>query len=419
MKTKKIEFYNYSIILVSIFPLLGLKKSAFTIIIFTFFSIVVFFQEKNYKQINKTNFLNFLVLSSYFLAYLMAFFLSEDKIIFKKVLIQNLSFFIFPFFLIFNRKSIYKKTLKNSLLAFVLSNIILTLIIWFKIVVVGFNKILLLDNYYNPLFRNIFSNTSEIHLPYLGMLFVFSSLIILNNMINNNSKKYSILIQSIAIFILISSIFLFASRIAILLFFVLSTLLILKKFSIKKNIVFLLILMLSLIPLFFIPTIKNRILDLNKTELILPNKNQTSAEVNFRFGIYNCVWKLSKENYLFGVGPENLQKELNNCYSSYTYRNYDDFIKKTYNTHCQYFDCLLKYGVFGLIVFSIYLFWGLNNKNNYYRAFIIIVLFSMITENILNRQIGIVFFNFFNTLFFVIYINEKEELNESLNPKQS
>ena len=59
----------------------------------------------------------------------------------------------------------------------------------------------------------------------------------------------------------------------------------------------------------YLITIKNRLNDLKITKLILPQKNQTSADVNFRYGIYNCTWYLLKENWMFGVGPQNVQKK--------------------------------------------------------------------------------------------------------------
>ena len=121
-----------------------------------------------------------------------------------------------------------------------------------------------------------------------------------------------------------------------------------------------------------------------------------------------------KQNWIFGVGPANVQKELDNCYSAYTYRNqYDDFNKKTYNTHNQYFDVLLKFGIFGLLFFIVFLFWGINYKSEYYYIFLLLIFFSMLTENILNRQVGIVFFNFFNCLFFVQHL-KTQKLNNNL-----
>lgn len=408
MKNRKIELYNYSIILVSIFPILGLIKSSISIIIFSLFSIIIFFSEKNYKLINKKDFLNFIVLSSYFSAYLISFFFVEEKKDILELLEKNLSFLVFPLFFIFNRKSIHQSTLNRSLLFFITSNILLALFIWYKIIEIGLTKVFNQDNYYNPIIRNTFSVISEMHLPYIGMLFIFSSLVLLYNIIKYERRKGMLFLNLIGIIILLFSVFSFASRMALFLFFLIAIIMILKEINFKKKVIFLILSFILISPVFFIPTIKNRISDLKTTKLILPQKGQASAEVNFRYGIYNCTWKLLKENWLLGVGATNVQNKLDECYSCYTYENeYDDFKNKTYNTHNQFADTILKYGVFGIIFFMVFLFWGIKNKNYYYWIFLFIILFSMITENIFNRQVGIVFFNFFNTMFFINYIESK------------
>ena len=321
MTDKKIDLYNYSIIFISIFPILGLKKSSISIIIFSVFSVVVFFSERNYKEIKKKDLLNFFILSSYFIAFFISYFFVDNKTIMLKLLEQNLSFLVFPLFFIFNNKSIYSSTLKKSLKFFVISNVLLAILIWYRILEVGLTKILSEDNYYNPIVRNIFSDISEMHLPYLGMLYVFSSLVLLNNVIKYERRKIWISLNVLAIIILLFSVFLFASRMALFIFFFIATIMILKEINLKKKIIFFVLSFILILPVYFIPTIKNRLNDLKTTKLILPQKNQTSAEVNFRYGIYNCTWYLLKENWMFGVGPQNVQKKLDECYSNYTYKN--------------------------------------------------------------------------------------------------
>jgi hypothetical protein len=321
-------------------------------------------------------------------------------------LIQNLSFFVFPLFFIFNRRSIYFTTLNTSLKFFIASNLFIAIYVWCKILNIGLFKILKEDNYYNPLIRNIFNDTSEIHLPYLGMLFVFSSLVMLQNVLKKKITNKIIILNLIGIIILLFSVFLFAARMALLLFFIIATIMFFNQKIVKNKIIYFCCTLILVLPLFFLPTIKNRIKEFTSIKLILPQKSQTSAEVNFRYGIYNCTWELLKENWLLGVGPFNVQNKLNNCYSSYTYENeHDDFKHKAHNTHNQYADVILKYGVLGISLFFIFLFWGIKNKKPLYIVFLSIILISMLTENILDRQIGIVFFNFFNTLFFINHID--------------
>jgi len=412
MKKNKIDFYNYATILLASFPILGLKKSVLAIILWAVFSLIIMFSQKSYKSLQKTDKINLLVLTSYYLAFLISFFFIDDKKLAIRFLEKNIAFLIFPLFMIINKSFIYYNTLKKAINVFILSNIILALYIWIVILSNGYSKVMQSDTYYNPIIRNFFSDISEIHLPYLGILFVFSSLMILNDLLDKNQKfNYLTVLKSLAIILLIFSVITFAARLALILFLILSIFLVFKKTSaswIKIGILVFLVTAVFLV--FTIPSSKKRIDEITNTKLVLPNKNQKSEEVNFRYGIYHCVNLILKENWIWGVGPGNVQKELDNCYSGYTYKNYDDYSKIEYNSHNQYLDICLKYGIFGLVLFFIFLLWGIKNMNLSYGIFLFIIMMAMLSENIFDRQIGVVFFTLFNTLFF---INRKKYFEES------
>lgn len=406
----KIKLYNYSIIFVSAFPLLGLKNTVLAILLFSLLSIYVFITEKNYRKIKKKDIINIFVLSSYYLLLIISFFISSDKETSLKLLEQNSSFLIFPLLLVINKNFIYESTLRKSLIVFVISNLILAIYVWYNISLYGITKAFNENTYYYPILRLLFNRLTGIHLPYLGMLFIFSSLIITRQLLQ--VKKIftikNIFFLLVLMFLLIS-VFTFAARQSIVLFFLIFSGLIFFniKNKLKKTLFFLIIILLTT-PLFYMPNIQNRIKEITEAKLILPTKGQASDQVNFRYGIYNCTFELIKQNWIIGVGPENIQKRLNECYSCYTYKNFDDFQHKSYNTHNQFFDMFLKFGLFGLFWFIIYLFWGIRYKFEYYYIFIILSVLSMLTENILDRQVGIVFFNFFNSMFFVQYLNDKD-----------
>jgi O-antigen ligase len=407
--TNKEKLFNYTILLVSIFPILGLKISVSIIFLFGFFSIYIFFSEKNYTYVTKTDLKNVFVLTSFYLALLISCLFTTDKLITLKLLEQNSSFLIFPLFLILNRRFIHSSTLSLSLTFFVLSNVCLAIYVWLNIYHYGISKAFNENTYYYPILRLYFSRLTGIHLPYLGMLFVFSSLIIVNRLLKSEKgitiKKT---IEILFLLFLLISVFTFAARQSIVSFLLISSFLIFFNLisNLKKTVYFSAVVVIS-IPLFSIPSVQNRIKEFTEAKLILPSKDQNSDQVNFRYGIYNCTLKLIQEHWKSGVGAENVQKKLNECYSSYTYKGFDDFQHKTYNTHNQFFDILLKFGVFGFLCFFVYLFWGIKLKSDYYYIFIALSILCMLTENILDRQIGIVFFNFFNSLFFVQNLNKK------------
>lgn len=403
MFKNKIKIYNYLTILISFFPILGLKKSVFTIIIWALFSIFIVFSEKNYKRISKKDGINLLVLTSYYFAFVISFFFIDDRALASRFLEKNIAFLLFPLFMIVNKDFIFPDTLKKALYSFIFSNLILASYIWIIILSKGYSETMAADNYYNPIIRNLFSDISGIHLPYLGILFVFSSLILLKDILFSEKKiSLSNGARLLAIGLLVFSVVAFAARLALFSFLLVSLFLIFKMTKTAGiRIMFVSGFFLLLLAVFMVPSSKKRIDDVLNSKLILPNKNQNSSEVNFRYGIYHCAGRILKENWITGVGPGNVQKQLDDCYSGYTYKNYDDYSHIEYNSHNQYIDICLKYGVFGLIGFLIFIFWGVNTKDLIYHVFLFIILIGLVTENLFDRQIGVVFFAFFNSLFFI------------------
>lgn len=116
------------------------------------------------------------------------------------------------------------------------------------------------------------------------------------------------------------------------------------------------------------------------------------------------IWKTSIEilqsNFFIGIGTGDMDDELSKEYGKI---NKSYFSKNPSNTHNQYLDYLIRYGVIGfLIIFIGFVFYfqnAISTNNEIYLAFLIIVCLCCLTENILNRQFGIVFFFFFNSLF--------------------
>lgn len=409
----KIECYNYATISLAFFPLLGLKKSVVAVILWSLFSLFLLLSQKSYQTIFKKELINILVLSSYYLSCIVSFFFIEEKKLAFSFLEKNIAFFIFPFFLIMNQRLIFRDTLRKTLYLFVLSNLILALYIWGVIFSKGFLTSMQMDTYYNPVIRNYFADLSEIHLPYLGILFVFSSLLVLRDLLSKKLKFNWILVaKCLAIGLLLFSVIAFAARLALLIFLFVSFYIVFTRTTYLGKFIFLISIFALCLIAISLPSSKKRIDEILYAKMELPNKNQKSEEVNFRYGIYNCVNKVLKENWLLGVGPGNVQNELNKCYASYTYKNYDDYSNIEYNSHNQYLDIWLKYGIFGLIFFLFFLCWGIKNSNENYGVFLFIIVIAMLTENIFNRQVGVIFFTFFNSLFF---INRTNNFEKSIN----
>jgi O-antigen ligase len=117
-------------------------------------------------------------------------------------------------------------------------------------------------------------------------------------------------------------------------------------------------------------------------------------------------WKASlagiREAWVLGVGPGDGQAYLNNYYSNFS----DATALLTYNAHNQYLQTTLELGMAGLLALGVCLFKPLFFSLNLHPVFVaFIILFSLmcLTESMLARQKGIVFFTLFESLFLRIH----------------
>jgi O-antigen ligase len=155
----------------------------------------------------------------------------------------------------------------------------------------------------------------------------------------------------------------------------------------------------------FTPGIKNRFLEVYNSVNVKP-KELAFDSTNIRMAIFDCSLKLVKENWVFGVGFENLQKNLNSCYKS----NYNsDFYKNhDYLTHNYYLYIFISTGLLGFLCFLLYLaniVW-ISFKSNLFlfRSFLLTILILCFIEDFFYRQYGVLFFN----LILMCFINHIE-----------
>jgi hypothetical protein len=146
--------------------------------------------------------------------------------------------------------------------------------------------------------------------------------------------------------------------------------------------------------IYFTPGIQERFSELYNSFNVKP-KDVSYDSTNARKAIFDCSVSLSKENLLSGVGFENLQSQLNSCYES----NYNsDFYKQhNYMTHNYYLYILCSSGVFGLLIYLIYLFnivkIAIRKKDFLFNLFMLNVLIVCLIEDYLFRHYGLLYFN--------------------------
>jgi O-antigen ligase len=122
----------------------------------------------------------------------------------------------------------------------------------------------------------------------------------------------------------------------------------------------------------------------------------------------NTLELISEQPFL-GTGAGDMQDELQKVYL----RN-DFMIAHGYrfNPHNQYLQTWAATGLIGLFllfgILIVSLIYSINSKNTLYIALVLLLALSMLTESMLERQKGLVFFSFFLLFFGGYYFNHKE-----------
>lgn len=119
---------------------------------------------------------------------------------------------------------------------------------------------------------------------------------------------------------------------------------------------------------------------------------------------------LIRINPLLGTGIGDAKKELLN---QYKINGFIHGFEQEFNSHNQYLTTFISLGAIGLciLLFSIFLmlYESILLRNSFLFCFTVICTLFMLTESILERQFGIVFFSFFSVLLSYNYKSFKDE----------
>tara|TARA_R110002050_G_C8963043_1_gene514761 strand:- start:4488 stop:5711 length:1224 start_codon:yes stop_codon:yes gene_type:complete len=161
----------------------------------------------------------------------------------------------------------------------------------------------------------------------------------------------------------------------------------------RKSIGLLLISIFISVGLFYVYSSNNhRIEEVFQTKTY--EKVHPSNSTSIRVGILKCVSKLILDEPILGYGFNGSQLELDQCYKA----SDSILFKGHYNSHNQYLGFWLYGGVllFGIGVFMLMLPIGMAiyRKNKYLLFISVFYGVNMLTENILERQTGVILFSF-------------------------
>jgi O-antigen ligase len=145
-----------------------------------------------------------------------------------------------------------------------------------------------------------------------------------------------------------------------------------------------------------IPKTRNNFLELMKVE---DAKSMSSNSTNIRYSIYKTSFLLIKNSPFIGYGIGDFNDQLKIEYK----KNNSFLLSKEYNSHNQYLSFLLIGGIPLLFLYVIFLYYNINLSINHKNHLLIAVLsfysIVMLSENILERENGVIFFSFLINFF--------------------
>jgi len=122
--------------------------------------------------------------------------------------------------------------------------------------------------------------------------------------------------------------------------------------------------------------------------------------VDIRRPIAQCSLELLEQYWITGLGGTALQPALDACYSTL---GHPFMTNGSYGPHCQPLQFWLAYGILGIAAFIMLFSWSFllarRRGDALHMAFLLFTLLCCLTEDLLTRQWGVVFFACFNTLF--------------------
>jgi O-antigen ligase len=130
------------------------------------------------------------------------------------------------------------------------------------------------------------------------------------------------------------------------------------------------------------------------------NQDPNGKSIAQRFVYWNIAWDIFKTAPLIGIGTGDVADAFNSYYLAHP-----NLLQQQYQhrAHNQWLTILLTFGILGVLLFMLVVFYPLFYKRKYldyfYIVFFIAFSLSMLTEDTLETQAGVTFYALFNCLF--------------------
>lgn len=230
-------------------------------------------------------------------------------------------------------------------------------------------------NYYDPFGRILFSEEAGIHPSYWSMYLLFSMVIVFQKL---KVKDY---IKFLIILLMFPFMLILAAKNQMVLFFLVLALIIWNYIhvSVKAKVI---IISVSVVLLIGIGALSEPLRYRFRDEL-----RQTLGE---RLILWNAGKEVIMEHPVLGVGLGDTDDEINKI----LIRDKNQKLNN-YNLHNQYLDHWVTLGTVGVLALIVVLLIPLRHSDILFRIFILIIGISLLTESMLLRQKGLVFFLLF------------------------
>lgn len=336
----------------------------------------------------------FALFSLCYLLYALAMLNTENQESGLKELGQKVSFFIFPLILA-GMEKIKKVDFKRIIRAFIGSLFLACL----SSFIIGFAEnsfekvptYIELSTFLHPTY---FSAYLSLAIIFLFTQFGFSG---------RKTKKNVLLFLLISFFVAFN--FLINSKLGVIINILLIFLFLLKSYrgSSKKTVIGIILFFAAAVAFIFtqFSTVKARFLSIGQAFKVENISKDTDESTGLRVLIWKEALQLIKEHPLAGVGTGDTKEVLTSQYEKsgirYAYEN-------RLNAHNQYLEWMVTFGIPGTLFWMMGIFYALwvsfQKRNFLFLWFHLIVLGMLMGESFLEREVGIVFFAFFNSLLF-------------------
>lgn len=352
----------------------------------------------------------FCLFCALFVLYVIGLYYTENISIGKNELILKLSLFAMPVILFTSDLKLWNK----SLVKWIFNVFILGCFLGIMYCLYQSLSVYRIDHNFGDFF---YQDHSFFHHPsYASMFYTFALSAMIYYLINNDVKIHEKIIYILLIPLFIVDIFLLSSRTALLILFFVAVLfifyVIIHKHNRLLNVLYTLIIFMIAFSVYkFMPEKYNRFfIKFNNIHSV------DDLKEDVRFYIWTGAWEASKENIPYGVGTGDAKDILKNKYKD---KSLKYFYNREYNAHNQYLQILLTLGIPGMVVFVSGLLYAfiISIKKRYflYVVFLIIFGLNILTESMLERQAGVVFYAVFNALLCLIaFIPLPESVKENI-----